>query len=77
MASDASAAYYARARDCFRNMRFGRGGGLSSPDRLQGLNPCATNSMSRPMNSPIFAEVFHCPVKSPMNPPNKCTFFDR
>ncbi|KAH8027445.1 hypothetical protein HPB51_005592 [Rhipicephalus microplus] len=29
------------------------------------------------MNSPIFAEVFHCPVKSPMNPPNKCTFFDR
>ncbi|XP_037500997.1 neprilysin-1-like [Rhipicephalus sanguineus] len=29
------------------------------------------------MNSPIFAEVFHCPVNSPMNPPKKCTFFDR
>ncbi|KAL1466390.1 hypothetical protein MTO96_042765 [Rhipicephalus appendiculatus] len=28
------------------------------------------------MNSPIFAEVFHCPVNSPMNPPKKCTFFD-
>ncbi|KAH8026970.1 hypothetical protein HPB51_000568 [Rhipicephalus microplus] len=29
------------------------------------------------MNSPIFAEVFHCPVHSPMNPPKKCTFFDK
>ncbi|XP_037500336.1 neprilysin-1 [Rhipicephalus sanguineus] len=28
-------------------------------------------------NSPIFAEVFHCPADSPMNPPKKCTFFDR
>ncbi|KAH7973179.1 hypothetical protein HPB52_022738 [Rhipicephalus sanguineus] len=29
------------------------------------------------MNSPIFAEVFHCPANSPMNPPKKCTFFDK
>ncbi|XP_065302773.2 neprilysin-1-like [Dermacentor albipictus] len=27
------------------------------------------------MNSPIFAEVFHCPANAPMNPPDKCTFF--
>ncbi|KAH8027493.1 hypothetical protein HPB51_007026 [Rhipicephalus microplus] len=26
-------------------------------------------------NSPQFAAAYHCPVGSPMNPPNKCTFF--
>nr|XP_050038044.1 neprilysin-1-like [Dermacentor andersoni] len=26
-------------------------------------------------NSPVFAEVFHCPANAPMNPPEKCTFF--
>ncbi|XP_054928857.2 neprilysin-1-like [Dermacentor andersoni] len=26
-------------------------------------------------NSPVFAEVFDCPAKAPMNPPDKCTFF--
>ncbi|KAL1475095.1 hypothetical protein MTO96_037534 [Rhipicephalus appendiculatus] len=29
------------------------------------------------MNSPIFAEVFHCAANSPMNPPKKCMFFER
>ncbi|KAH6926273.1 hypothetical protein HPB50_016191 [Hyalomma asiaticum] len=28
------------------------------------------------MNSPIFADVFHCQPNTPMNPPDKCTFFD-